>query len=103
MPTTKARKSATKKAAKKGASKARVSTSPTPTVKPRMSAETKRQLANGRKLSIQVKRQATFDDLVRELKRRLVIAPGIIGPKGCAPCHSGLDITVIGDEVINPG
>ncbi|MBV9210253.1 MAG: hypothetical protein JOZ52_06470 [Acidobacteria bacterium] len=102
MATTKAKKSA-KKASKKGASKARTAVTSVTAARPKMSAETKRQLARGRKLSIQVKRQASFDDMVRELKRRLVIDPGIIGPKGCAPCHSGLDFTVIGEEIVNPG
>lgn len=109
MPTTKAKKSTkkaakkgAKKAAKKGASKARASKSAI--AKPRMSAETKRQLANGRrKLNVQVPKGASFDAIVRELGRRLVIDPGIVGPRGCAPCHSGLDFTVIGAEVINPG
>ncbi|HEY0547584.1 MAG TPA: hypothetical protein VGC91_19545 [Pyrinomonadaceae bacterium] len=103
MPTTKARKS-TKKAAKKGASKARASTGAA-AARPKMSAETKKQLAKGRKLTVQVKRQADFDTLVRELKRRLVIDPGIVvgNPRGCFPCHSGLDFIVIGEEVINPG
>jgi hypothetical protein len=101
MATTKARKS-TKKAAKKGASKARATKSAT-TTRPRMSAETKKQLAKGRKLTIPVKRQASFETVLREINRRLVIAPGIINPSGCFPCHSGLDFIVIGEEVINPG
>jgi hypothetical protein len=102
MPTTKAKESA-KKTAEKGASKAASKAGTSKSVaKPRMSAETKKQLARGgRKLSIQVKRGTSFDALVRELSRRLVIDPGIIGPTGCAPCHSGLDFTIIGEEIIN--
>ena len=97
-----ATKKSTKKAAKKGAAKkgaAKKSAAP----RPKMSVETRRQLARGRKLSISVKRGASFDALVRELGRRLVIDPGIIGPKGCTPCHSGLDFTIIGEELVNPG
>jgi hypothetical protein len=97
MATTKAKKS-TKKAVKKSPATARATTTP------RMSAETKRQLANGkRRLSIQVKKNASFGAVVKELERRLVIDKGIIGPIGCAPCHSGLDFIHIGQEVINPG
>ena len=97
MATTKAKKS-TKKSAKKSPAKARTKATP------RMSAETKRQLANGkRRLSIQVKRNASFGAVMKELERRLVIDRGIIGPIGCAPCHSGLDFIVIGQDVINPG
>jgi hypothetical protein len=98
-----AKKGAAKKGgAKKGAAKksaAKKSAAP----RPKMSAETKRQLAKGRKLSIQVKRGASFDALVRELGRRLVIDDRIIGPKGCAPCHSGLDFIIVGEEVVIPG
>jgi hypothetical protein len=40
---------------------------------------------------------------VRELERRLVIDKGIIGPVGCAPCHSGLDFILVGEQVVLPG
>jgi hypothetical protein len=107
-----ATKKSTRKAAKKGAAKKggakkgaakKSAAKKSAAHKPKMSAETRRQLAQGRKLSIQVKRGASFDALVRELGRRLVIDDRIIGPKGCFPCHSGLDFTIIGDDVINPG
>ena len=98
MATTKAKKKSTKKPAKKSAAKSRAK------ARPRMSAETKRQLANGkRRLSVKVAKNASFAGVMKELQRRLVIDPGIIGPVGCAPCHSGLDFINIGQDVINPG
>lgn len=99
MATSKAKKGAkkgAKKAAKKSPAKARV------TSRPKMSEETRVQLARGKKLSIKVKRGASFDVMVRELRRRLIIDPGIIGPRGCAPCHSGIDFSVFGEELVNP-
>jgi hypothetical protein len=90
MPTTKAKKSTKKTSAKAAA-------------RPKMSEETRAQLARGRKLTIKVQKGSTFRAMLKEIERRLVIDKGIIGPKGCAPCHSGVDFTVVGQEVINPG
>jgi hypothetical protein len=69
-----------------------------------MSAETSAQLAQGNGISITLTdRMTSFDAIAKELGRRLVIDKGIFGPRGCAPCHSGLDFIIIGKEkVINP-
>ena len=93
MATTKAKKGA-KKAAKKSPAKKRAAAAP------KMSAETKRQLAKGRKLSVNVASSGSFGGIMKELERRLIISPGIIGPRGCAPCFSGLDSVVFGQDVM---
>ena len=66
-----------------------------------MHPDTKAQLAKGKTLTIEVAGGASIDTVVKELNRRLVIDPGIIGPKGCAPCHSGLDMVIIKNKAIN--
>ena len=121
---TKAKKSAKKGAAKKGSkkagtkSRARKGSSKAGTsdfmgslisifggrTKRRMSEETKAQLARGNGIAVSVSGSMTsFDSMVKELGRRLIIDPDRIRPRGCAPCHSGLDFILIGpDRVINP-
>jgi hypothetical protein len=70
---------------------------------PRMSAETRAQLSRANGLSVTVASNTSFDSLMKELGRRLVIDKEFFGPRGCAPCHSGLDFLLIGqDRVINP-
>ena len=93
MATSKAKKGA-KKAAKKSPAKKRIATAA------KMSAETKRQLAKGRKLSVNVAASTSFSGIMKELERRLIISPGVIGPRGCAPCFSGLDSLIFGQDVM---
>ena len=84
-------------ATKSGALKA----SPTIGRTPKMTAETRAQLQGAKKeVTVAVKAGAKFDSIVKELNRRLVIDPGIIGPRGCAPCRSGLDRIIIQEEIV---
>lgn len=70
---------------------------------PKMTAETRAQLARGNGISVSVSGTTSFDALAKELGRRLVIDKEFFRPRGCAPCHSGLDFILIGDDrVINP-
>lgn len=88
----------TKKAAKKAPARGLIKKKP----RPRMSAETRAQLAKGKKLTIVLKKGTTHAGMIKEIKRRLIIDPGIVNPGGCLPCHSGVPFTVIGEELVNP-
>jgi hypothetical protein len=98
----KATKSTTK-SAKPAAAKGSKAAAVTPTTvrRPKMHPETKAQLEKGKTLTVEVAAGASFDTISKELNRRLVIDPGIINPKGCAPCHSGLDMVIIKNKAIN--
>jgi hypothetical protein len=107
-----AKKAGTKSKARKGSSKAGtsdflgsiISVFGGRTRRPKMSEQTRGQLARGNGIAVSVSGATTsFDSLVKELGRRLIIDPDRVRPRGCAPCHSGLDFILIGPErVINP-